>query len=197
MTPDKQGNTPPQYSGKIDQTWAFDLVFTVFCVYHHSRPRTAKVRKTCFSSRAAMQSSSDRLVCDNHRTVHSSLACTRLRRTASSKVLSWCNICNFAGLGPASNLREGFASGYRSSSSSVPTPMATPEGDMEPVFLVMSVDELAYVFSQTGINDFVICIFQDMWHDFFSATSKTYLGLACPFVAWRACVQVQEKRAVA
>ena len=52
-----QGNTPPQYSGKIDQNWAFDLVFTVFCVYHHSRPRTAKVRKTCFSSRAAWVSS--------------------------------------------------------------------------------------------------------------------------------------------
>ena len=76
-----------------------------------------------------MQSSSDRLVCDNHRTIHSSLACTRLRRTASSKLLSWCNICNFAGLGPASNLREGFAS----SSTSAPTPMATPEGDMEPM----------------------------------------------------------------
>ena len=53
----KQGNTPPQYSGKIDQNWAFDLVFTMLCVYHHSRPRTAKVRKTGFSSRAAWVSS--------------------------------------------------------------------------------------------------------------------------------------------
>ena len=87
----------------------------------------------CPDCTSEMQSSSDRLVCDNHRTVHSSLACTRLRRTASSKVLSWCNICNFAGLGPASNLREGFTSGYRSSSTSVPTPMGTPEGDMEPM----------------------------------------------------------------
>ena len=35
------------------------------------------------------------------------------------------------------------------------------------VFLVMSVDELVYVFPQTGINDFVISVFQGMWHDFF------------------------------
>lgn len=83
----------------------------------------------CPDCTSEMQSSSDRLVCDNHKTIHSSLACARLRRTASSKVLSWCNICNFAGLGPASNLREGFAS----SSTSVPTPMATPEGEMEPM----------------------------------------------------------------
>ena len=53
----RQGNTPPQHPGKIDQNWAFDLVFTVFCVYHHSRSRNAKGRKTCFSSRAAWRSS--------------------------------------------------------------------------------------------------------------------------------------------
>ena len=28
----KHGNTPPQYSEKMDQNWAFDLVLTVFCV---------------------------------------------------------------------------------------------------------------------------------------------------------------------
>ena len=35
------------------------------------------------------------------------------------------------------------------------------------VLLVMSVDELVYVFPQTGINDFVMSVFQGMWHDFF------------------------------
>ena len=35
------------------------------------------------------------------------------------------------------------------------------------VFLVMSVDELVYVFPQTEINDFVISVFQGMWHEFF------------------------------
>ena len=47
------------------------------------------------------------------------------------------------------------------------------------VLLVMSVDELVYVFPQAGINDFVISVFQAMRHDFSSATSKTYLGLVC------------------
>ena len=51
---EKHGNRPPQYSEKIDQNWAFDLVLTVLCVYHHSRSRTAKGR---FSSRAAWGSS--------------------------------------------------------------------------------------------------------------------------------------------
>ena len=36
------------------------------------------------------------------------------------------------------------------------------------VFLVLSVDELVYVFPQAGINDFVISVFQGMWHEFFS-----------------------------
>ena len=31
----------------------------------------------------------------------------------------------------------------------------------------MSVHELAYVFPETGIKDFVISVFQGMWHDFF------------------------------
>jgi hypothetical protein len=31
----------------------------------------------------------------------------------------------------------------------------------------MSVHELVYVFPQTGINDFVISVFQGMWHEFF------------------------------
>ena len=38
-------------------TWYLQCFYTVFCVYHHSRSRTAKVRKTCFSSRAAWVSS--------------------------------------------------------------------------------------------------------------------------------------------
>ena len=54
---EKHGNRPPQYSEKIDQNWAFDLVLTVLCVYHHSRSRTAKGSNTCFSSRAAWGSS--------------------------------------------------------------------------------------------------------------------------------------------
>ena len=36
------------------------------------------------------------------------------------------------------------------------------------VLLVMSVDELVYVFPQAGINDCAISVFQAMWHNFFS-----------------------------
>jgi|Cyp1metagenome_2_1107374.scaffolds.fasta_scaffold12685_14 hypothetical protein len=65
---------------------------------------------------------------DEKKIVHSSLQCEKLKRTAASKVLTWCGICVFGGLGAASNMREGYG---QPSSSSTPTPYAntTPEAD--------------------------------------------------------------------
>ena len=48
------------------------------------------------------------------------------------------------------------------------------------VFMVMSVDELVYVFPQTGINDFVISVFQGMWHDFFQPHPRPIQDLCAP-----------------
>ena len=90
----KHGNTPSQYSGKVDQSGRFDLLFTVFCGYSNSRWRSAKGRQTaklCFHPQQ----------------------------------------------------RRGL------------------------VVLVMSVEELVYVFSQTRANDFIISVFQEMRHEFF------------------------------
>lgn len=75
----------------------------------------------CPECTSEMKSSDERLVCDNHQTIHSTLSCKKLQRTAASKLLSWCNVCHFSGLGSASNL------GPLASSSSVETPFPSPE----------------------------------------------------------------------
>ena len=48
--------------------------------------------------------------------------------------------------------------------------------------LVMSVEELAYVFPETWVDDFVISVFQGMWHDFFQPHPRSIKDLcACQF----------------
>ena len=48
--------------------------------------------------------------------------------------------------------------------------------------LVMSVDELVYVFPETGVDDFVISVFQGMLHDFFQPHPRSIKDLrACQF----------------
>lgn len=55
---------------------------------------------SCTSS----QNMEDRLVADTDKTVHSTLACRELHEVAQGRILGYCGICWFQGLGPASNI---------------------------------------------------------------------------------------------
>ena len=53
---ERHGNTPAQYSGKMDKHGRFELVFTVFCGFPTSRCPSAKGRKKLFSPKSAARS---------------------------------------------------------------------------------------------------------------------------------------------
>jgi len=81
-------------------------------------PGTKHTHLLCPECTSEMKTMDEKLVCDHQQTIHSALSCKKLQRTAASKLLSWCSLCHFSGLGSASNLGPNAPSG----SSAVPSP---------------------------------------------------------------------------
>ena len=57
----------------------------------------------CHSCTSEVVASTDRLLVGAELVLHSDLSCRKLRHTMDSPILSWCSICNFQGIGKASN----------------------------------------------------------------------------------------------
>lgn len=85
----------------------------------------------CPSCTGEVVASTDRLVCGGEKVLHTDLGCPKLVRTADSRILGWCGICHFGGLGEASNAggwrREEQNAGQTSSSLSPPTPLESED----------------------------------------------------------------------